>query len=210
MLAGLSPSPATPPPNHSRLPHRHSRESGNPRPAEMHGGWLGAAAGVLDSGLRRNDGGAMDGRLAVGCVGGESPQPPFCGRGAFGRHSRLVRDSCSVCDALPPVIPATSPNHSRCPGHRHSRESGNPPPGQPTTDTLPQRRRCPHRHSRESGNPHPGQSTADTPPQRRCRPHRHSGESGNPHPGQPTTDTPPQRRRRPHRHSGAGRNPEPR
>ena len=43
-------------------PHRHSRESGNPLPRPIAAPNL---AGVLDSGLRRNDG--MAGGLAAGC-----------------------------------------------------------------------------------------------------------------------------------------------
>ena len=71
--------PSFPPP----IPSFPQKRESTPRPIVTPG-----YTGVLDSGLRRNDGAAAGiGGFSPGLAyggGGESPQPPFCERGAFG------------------------------------------------------------------------------------------------------------------------------
>ena len=115
-----------------RLLFRHSRESGNPRLGRQQWRWYGwtALAGVLDSGLRRNDGGGaskvvagrgVDSRfrgnddgvggndgvgwtgLAADWVRGNPPNPPFAKGGGFCGYGCLL---------APTVIPAKAGIHA--------------------------------------------------------------------------------------------------
>ena len=174
--------------------------------------------------------------MAVGCVRGESPQPPFCGRGAF----LSARPTIALL-SRPPVIPARishpCPSPSFLPpippSFPRKRESTPRPinSGHPAATPPPPPPSFPRKRESTPQTTNNGHSAAKPPP------HRHSRESGHPHPGQPATNTPQQsclaptvipakagihpsanqqrtlRRNAatpPHRHSGAGRNPEPR
>ena len=117
-------------PAHHSLPHRHSRESGNPRP-----------------GLRRNGG------RVVSLMQG------------WRRRATLP---------LPNPLPLGEGLLRLAPHHRHSL----PLPSFP----------APHRHSRESGNPPPNgrkRRKAGAGICHPCGPHRHSGVGRNPEPRLP-------------------------
>ena len=94
------------------------------------------AAGVLDSGLRRNDGRGWRLLYGVGGVGRLSLTPPSpAGRGLCGlRHHPVI----IPIQSFPPPHSSFPPPCSVIPApHRHSRESGNPHPGLPPRRGLP-------------------------------------------------------------------------
>ena len=84
-----------PPPSFPSPPSFPRKRESTPRPIPTP-----RPTGVLDSGLRRNDGGGEMRAVRAAGVWGESPQPPFCERGAFGgfayRHSARPRRHSGV------------------------------------------------------------------------------------------------------------------
>ena len=93
-------APHPPPSFHASTPSFPRKRESTPCPLATPG-----ITGVLDSGLRRNDGG---GRRFVMAARRKSPQPPFCERGAFYglRQCPAIRHSNPPLSVIPAPIPS--------------------------------------------------------------------------------------------------------